>query len=89
MKKKNIFLFSVFLIFLFILGCDKKSCESELFTEDGKCCTYVCDKTCPYGYEKGTCNCECEESSYESEDMNIDDLFEDTRDVQPPVLPIP
>jgi len=86
MKKKIIFSFLIFVIILFILGCGKK-CDSGLFTEDGKCCTYVCDKTCPSGYEKGTCNCECKESGYESEDTNIDDLFEDTDNVQPPVLP--
>jgi len=91
-KKTIIFLFLIFLL-LFILGCSKKTCESGLYTQENECCTYVCDIDCPEGYAEGTCNCECVDSSSidtdEPGDTNINDIFEDTQDVNPPQLPSP
>jgi len=87
MKKFILLLIFVFIIFLFY-GCSDK-CETGLMTKDGKCCNYICEIDCPDGYVDGTCNCECKGGGYESEDTNIDDIFEDTEDINPPQLPNP
>jgi len=82
-------LIGIFLIFL--AGCTKPICESGLFTNDGKCCTYVCDGEC-LAYKEGTCNCECEDDTVRpAEDMdvdaNIDDIFGDGGEIEPPQIP--
>ena len=88
MKKTIVFSFLILGI-LFISGC-KEKCESELYTSDGKCCTYVCDIACEGGYKEGTCNCECKSGvSPAPGDTNIDDIFDDTEEIEPPQLPSP
>jgi len=84
MEQKIFFIGLLFFIILFS-GC-KQECSTDTYTKLGDCCTYVCDKDCPYGYVSGTCNCEClsEESS---KDMNIDEIFDDDTDVEPPQIP--
>ena len=97
--KRIIFLFLVLGI-LVISGC-KEKCDSGLYTNDGKCCAYVCDINCENGYKKGTCNCECNEQTGEDinigdiasddtniEDINLDDIFDDAEDIEPPATPI-
>ena len=89
-KMGKIIIFCFFILFIFISACDKESCESGLYA-DGKCCTYVCDVECSAGYEEGTCNCECKEDTVidDSTDTNIEDIFDDSQDIEPPVLPSP
>jgi len=91
--RKTIFLFLVFTLVL-LAGCSKKNiekCESNLYTKDGKCCTYVCNKECPSGYIENTCNCECNEDGNlqgnGASETNVDDIFDDGGDVEPPILP--
>lgn len=85
--QKIIFLFLILGI-LFISGCNQ-NCESELYTSDGQCCTYVCDTDCDNGYKEGTCNCECEEMpGLDTGDTNINSIFEDATDIEPPSIPI-
>ena len=89
MKKIIFALFFLFFVAVFILGCGKKTCESRLYTNDEKCCTYVCNIGCPDEYKKGTCNCECEEVPVTGEagDTNIGDIFDDSTDIEPPSIP--
>ena len=86
MKKQTILLTFFLFSFILLTACTQQECESGLYTEDGKCCTYVCDVECPDGYEEGTCHCECRSGEIE-EDVNLDDVFEDGGDIEPPVLP--
>ena len=89
-EKRIILAFLIFFLFLFILGCSK-TCESGLYTKDGKCCTYVCNIACPDEYKEGACNCECKEATGADEqaDTNVDSVFEDDEGVKPPELPSP
>ena len=85
MRFIRIFLILFLVGIIFIAGCNKK-CDSGLYTSDGKCCTYVCDKDCQQGYKEGTCNCECLQSSAAT-NPNIDDIFDNSDSVQPPQIP--
>ena len=85
MKMKTAIILGFFI--LFIAGCDiVDNCDSGLKTSEGKCCTYVCNLECANGYKEGTCNCECRDSSVSGND-GIDDLFDDSADIQPPMTP--
>ena len=92
MKKEAIILFFIFSIFL--SGCSMiptQNCESGFFTEEGECCTYVCDLACPTGFVEGTCQCECipdNQNLNNNQDTNIGDIFDDNSDIEPPPLPI-
>ncbi len=82
---KKILLF--FILLILISGC-KQSCESKLYTKDGKCCTYICDKICTNGYAEGTCNCECLTlEGNAGGDTNIDSIFDDKGGIEPPQVP--
>lgn len=97
MKKAR--LLSIFIIFssLVLAGCTTLPCKSKLYTEEGECCTYVCDKECSNGYVEGTCHCECVEGdnpdngddtySGGDDDLNIDDIFGNDDDIVPPPIP--
>ena len=90
MKKEIIILF--FILSVFLSGCSilSQKCDSGLFTEEGKCCSYVCDLECPNGYVEGSCHCECISDSQNlnnNQDTNIDGLFDDNTDIEPPQLP--
>lgn len=91
MKKEAIILFFVFSIFL--SGCSllQQECESGLFTKEGKCCSYICTELeCLNGFVEGTCQCECIPSGQNvvgDQDTNIDDIFDDNADIQPPPVP--
>jgi len=86
MRKEMIILFFVFGIFLSGCSLYQQECESGLFTGDGKCCTYICTELeCPNGFVEGTCHCECIPNN---QNTNIDDIFDDNTDIQPPTLPI-
>lgn len=90
MRKAILISFLIISFFIFT-GCEKE-CETSLFTKEGECCTYVCDTDCEGGYIEGTCQCECISSAgndnTESEDMNIDDIFDDSSNIEPPSIPI-
>jgi len=92
MKKEAIILFFIFSVFL--SGCSMlptQKCGSGLFTKDGKCCTYICDLECPNGFVEGTCHCECmpgEQNIGDNQNTNIDNIFDDNTDIQPPPVPI-
>ena len=85
---KKIILFLALIIPIFIYGCTTP-CSSKLFTKEGKCCTYVCNKECPSGYKAGTCNCECsiQKINETPKDANVDNVFDDNADITPPGLP--
>ncbi|NQV08684.1 hypothetical protein HQ529_02400 [Candidatus Woesearchaeota archaeon] len=80
---KEIVMANVFITLLLLAGCAEQSCDGALI--DGQCCDHVCKIACPDGFVEGSCNCECIELG---EDMNLDDLFEDAGDIEPPILPI-
>ncbi len=82
--KKIIFLFLIFCMIL-TSGC-KEKCETGKYTDEGKCCTYVCKLYCENGYEEGTCGCQCKGASNDG-DMNIDGIFDDSGNVEPPAIP--
>jgi len=88
-KMKKILFFGLLIFLVFSLGC-KESCESGLYTDDGKCCNYICEFGCDEGYQykEGTCNCQCELIPIDDVGINLDDLFDDGSDVEPPVPPI-
>jgi len=91
MKKEMIFLFFVFGIFLSGCSLYQQECESGLFTKDGECCTYICDLECPNGFVEGTCQCECipsDQNVVGDQNTNIDNIFDDNTDIQPPPVPI-
>jgi len=89
------------LFLLFFSGCGKvEQCDSGIYTTEGKCCNHICKLHCPEGYVEGTCNCECIETTTTEldedqggdggsnvEDIGIDDIFEDSNDVEPPSIP--
>ena len=88
MKKK--ILFFILFILIFLYGCGKATCDTGLYTDEGDCCNYVCGKECPNGYKEGSCGCECEENLGEvPADANIDDIFDDSGSLDPPMLPSP
>jgi len=81
----------LFFLLIFCVGC---SCDSNLYTKDGECCNYVCNTDCEDGYVAGSCNCECAPNLFDDgdtvidDDLNLDDLFDDSTDIEPPVIPI-
>jgi len=92
MKKEMIILFFVFGIFLSGCSLYPQECESGHFTKEGKCCSYICTELeCPNGFVEGTCQCECipdNQNIGNNQDTNIDDIFDDNTDIQPPTLPV-
>jgi len=76
------FLITFLIIFSFVLtACTP--CETGVYTDDGKCCNHICTLYCENGYKEGSCGCECASPS----DLNIDDIFDDNGDINPPVIP--
>ncbi|MBU0980270.1 MAG: hypothetical protein KJ709_05660, partial [Nanoarchaeota archaeon] len=53
----------VFVLAALACGCTipipTDGCRSGLFTDEGDCCNYVCEKSCTHGFVEGSCNCEC------------------------------
>ena len=84
MVRKELILSGILLVLVW--GCTAKPCESGLYTKEGKCYTYVCDKDCVNGYVEGTCECSGNSGDL-PEDTNIGSLFDDGGDIKPPVLP--
>ena len=70
-----------------MVGCTIESCPTNRYTNDGKCCAYVCEIGCEHGFVEGTCNCECADYIPEDDgDLGIDDIFDDDDDIQPPPM---
>lgn len=104
MKAQSLPLTFILLLAIVVATCgctSDETCNTQEYTKDGECCTYICDKTCPSGYIEGTCRCECktteeiEKPDEETDtlpdentnpDPNIDDIFSD-EDIDPPGIP--
>ncbi len=84
---------------LVVIAACTRPCPSGEFTDDGECCTYVCDIVCPSGVMGGTCGCEClpsptlsptplpEGTPVADQPVDFGDLFDDGTVVAPPPLP--
>ncbi|RMF54687.1 hypothetical protein D6745_04520 [Candidatus Woesearchaeota archaeon] len=91
---KHVFpIFFVLLIILLVSCTTSTSCDSGMYTGDGKCCNYVCDIDCEHGYKEGSCNCEClsinsngQNDSGQDQDLGIDDVFGNNTNIQPPPI---
>jgi len=85
---KKIFFLGLLFFLVFSLGC-KERCDSGLYNSQGECCNALCGVICDegYHYKEGTCNCQCELIPSGDTGANLDDLFDDGNDVEPPLMP--
>ena len=73
-----------FIFFIFLIGCTQQAssenieCANGIFDSYGECCEQVYEEDCEFGYVEGSCNSEC------MEDSNVDSVFEENPDIEPP-----